>query len=317
MANEHPLFRSTEVKSLASETRISRQQSMLWIGSCFVESMVPFLTDFQYRFVSNPFGVVFNPMIISQLLQKTDLELSLANFEKEGVWMNFWLGSPFYDKTENELTEQIREAKLLAKDEVEKADWLILTWGTAFWYEHHQAGIVGKCHKLPQALFEKKKHSVEEIVSDYQTLIQELRKANPKLKILLTVSPVRHTRDGLEANAVSKSTLRLAAELLKNSVSGVFYFPAYEIMIDELRDYRFYESDLVHPNHLAIGYIWEQFGLQYFSESDREVNLLMKRIQIQKQHRPLASFGLQFEKWQADLKRKETELEIHLSNALK
>lgn len=312
MATEHPLFRATEVKSIASETLIYRHQSMLWMGSCFVESMVPFLAGFRYQFVSNPFGVVFNPLVISQLLVKNADEICRANFEKEGVWMNFWLGSPFYAQTGLELGEQIRKAKEIAQNQLENADWLVLTWGTAFWYEHHQAGMVGKCHKLPQALFVKRKHSVDEIVSGYQTLIQDLRKANPMLKILLTVSPVRHTRDGLEANALSKSTLRLAVDSLQNSLPDVFYFPAYEIMLDELRDYRFYESDLVHPNQQAITYIWEQFEKQHFTSEEIEINQLMKRIQIQKQHRPLAPFGVQFEKWQADLDRKEQELALRL-----
>lgn len=317
MASEHPVFRATEVKTIASEVTISRKESMLWMGSCFVESMVPFLTDFQYRVVSNPFGVVFNPLVISRLLLENGDELCRANFEKEDVWMNFWLGSPFYARTEMELTEQILKAKTIVENQLENADWLVLTWGTAFWYEHNQVGMVGKCHKLPQALFVKRKHSVSEIVVENQELIRLLRLANPKLKILLTVSPVRHTRDGLEANAISKSTLRLAVDSLQNSVPNVFYFPAYEIMLDELRDYRFYENDLIHPNRDAIQYIWKQFEFQYFPAEEMEINQLMKRIQIQKQHRPLAPFGVQFEKWQADLLRKEKELELRLNSGVR
>lgn len=308
MGNEHNPFKTTQVKTEPSTVKIDRADHTVWMGSCFVENMAHYLRQFGYNALVNPLGVVFNPVVLSKLIQTKDEDLAKASFEKGGVWMNLWLGAPFYQPTKQLLDKQVEEAKMLLQEELRNARWLVITWGTAFWYEHNQMGMVGKCHKLPASQFIKKSSSVEGIANEYVRLIQFLRHINPDLYILFTVSPVRHSRDGLEANAVSKAKLRLAVHELQQQVENVFYFPAYELVLDELRDYRFFEDDLVHPNRQAVQYIWDRFSNQFFSDQDIQINDLIRQVEIQKAHRPMAPFGEEFEKWQNKLKEKEGQL---------
>jgi hypothetical protein len=317
MQNEHPLFKTTKVNSPSSTQSIFRKESMLWMGSCFVESMAEYLGKFHYQALINPYGVVFHPLVLETILDSYLPEMLEANFKKDGVWLNYWLGAPFAGKTENVLSQKITNAYVQIQKKIETIDWLVMTWGTAFWYEHEEHGMVGKCHKMPQTLFQKRLSSVEEIVETWTMLIRKLKFSNPNLKVILTLSPVRHTRDTLEGNAVSKSTLRLAIHQLCKEFDFVFYFPAYEIVMDELRDYRFFEKDLIHPSKEAVAYIWEKFSYQYLDQEEQKTNLLIQSLELEETHKSNVNYGLDYEKFRSALEVKMELVAEKLQKELK
>lgn len=164
----------------------------------------------------------------------------------------------------------------------------MLTFGTAYVYEQKETGkVVSNCHKLPENKFNRRLLSVEEIVEDYTALITEMAARNPDLKWLFTVSPIRHIRDGMHANQLSKSTLLLAIDRLQQLFpERVFYFPSYEIILDELRDYRFYADDMLHPSPLAIRYLWERFSETFFSPETKQVIVAVQDIRRDLAHKP-------------------------------
>jgi hypothetical protein len=308
MSGNSDPFRRTVVKLPESTVRIKRSESMLWMGSCFVESLSPFLKQYGYQVHANPLGVVFHPLVIRQLLQMTEPEFQSHSFEKDGVWLNYWLGHPFHGRNFEELNNQIREARRQLQETLQNASWLVMTWGTAFWYDHKDLGMVGKCHKQPQSVFTKRRSSPNEIVALWKEEIHQIRQQNPTIKILLTLSPVRHTRDGLEENAVSKSALRVAIQQLTEELPDIHYFPAYEIMLDELRDYRFFERDLIHPNAEAVSYIWNRFSSQWLDPEEVKQNDLIQEVIQLENHRPLISYGKEYETWLAMLEKKKAGL---------
>jgi len=309
-------FRRTIVLLKESGTKICRKDKMLWIGSCFVESLAPYLLKYQYKATLNPFGVVFHPLVLLRLLELEPAEFHKQSFEKDGVWHNYWLGNPFHGRTREELNSLITKTVQKTLAALNKTSWLVLTWGTAFWYEHNELGLVGKCHKQPQSNFQKRRSEPDEISLAWIEKIKQLRQSNPDLKILLTLSPVRHTRDGLEGNALSKSTLRLAIQKVVDSLPGVYYFPSFEIVMDELRDYRFFESDLIHPNTEAIQYIWERFSTHFFPAPEIKTNQTIQAIGQLESHRNLVPYGKEYENRMAEQKKRRTELDALIHSEL-
>lgn len=308
MSAENNPFRRTPVALRQCPEPIGRKEHSLWLGSCFTENLGPWLSSLGYPVLANPFGVIFHPLIMGKLLFSDLSEIQSYNFCKEGVWLNFMLGSHFAAPSEEMLNEQIHSASNTCQQQLESADWLVLTFGTSFLYRHETLGAVGKCHKLPAREFEKKLSSVEEIASSWNTWILKLRESNPVLRILLSLSPVRHSRDGLEENALSKSMLRLAIEEIRTSLPSVYYFPAWEIMNDELRDYRFYGKDLVHPSEEAVDYLRQQFEQRFLHTEDEKSRRLAEEILMMEKHRPMASWSPEAERWKAKLEEKKAAL---------
>lgn len=237
---------------------------ILTIGSCFAEVMGQQLTDYKLAVTNNPFGTVFNPVSVSKLLLlaltggQPDERLYV---ERDGVWFHYDFHSSLWAPTRAELTEKLLGRLREVADALRHADWLLLTLGTAVVYRHIEtAQVVANCHKMPGQLFEKYLYAIDHVRDTMTSLLKTLHRANPKLRVLLTVSPVRHTRDTLPLNQASKSTLRVICHELTVWNDVVQYFPAYELMVDDLRDYRFYEADLIHPNALAQDYIFQKFA---------------------------------------------------------
>ncbi len=308
MSAENNPFRRTPVAMRQCPEPIGKKEHSLWLGSCFTENLGPWLSSLGYPVLANPFGVIFHPLIMGKLLFSDLSEIQSYNFCKEGVWLNFLLGSHFAAPSEEMLNEQIHSASSTCQKQLESADWLVLTFGTAFLYRHETLGAVGKCHKLPAREFEKNLSSVEEIASSCKAWILKLRESNPGLRILLSLSPVRHSRDGLEENALSKSILRLAIEEIRTSLPSVYYFPAWEIMNDELRDYRFYGKDLVHPSEEAVDYLRQQFEQRFLRTEDEKARRLAEEILMMEKHRPMASWSPEAERWKAKLEEKKAAL---------
>ena len=213
----------------------------------------------------NPFGVLYNPQSIAQALTMlasrcalTEEELTLFPNEGWSTWMHH---SSFSCLERSEALALINARMEQASQMLLNADTLIITFGTAWVYRLRETGqTVGNCHKMPERLFIRQRLSVDEIIEEYAALLERLWSANPKLRIIFTISPVRHLKDTLHGNQLSKSTLLLAVDALcQRFPEKSYYFPAYEIVIDELRDYRFYADDMAHPSPQAVEYVWERF----------------------------------------------------------
>lgn len=272
---------------------IDHQQQIMLMGSCFAENIGQWLINSGFNVDSNPFGVLYNPLSINTaLLEMLNGKVYEANdlFQFKGLWHSAMHHGSFSSTHLSEAKDNINSRLAIASKYLNgNLDRLLITFGTAYVYYNKETNrVVGNCHKMSEREFERKRISVGEIVETYVPTIHRLLDINPTLKLIFTVSPIRHLRDGLTQNQLSKSTLRLAIDELMHLFPGVVsYFPSYEIMVDELRDYRFYADDLTHPSTLAVEYIKEQFSKCCFSG---ETEILIKEIeQINRAltHRPL------------------------------
>jgi hypothetical protein len=238
---------------------------------------------------ANPAGILYNPVSIHRVL---DLAIhgtspSEANYTTGEVAFHYDFHSSLFAKSAAALRHTLQRVVNDCQLYLQKSDWLIITYGTAWAYRRGDSGeVVANCHKQPSSGFVRDLLSVDEIETSFRRLYNELRVFNPALKIILTVSPVRHIKDTLEGNSVSKSALRVACDNIAREHAAVFYFPAYEIMMDDLRDYRFYKSDMIHPNEVAEEYIWEKFAATWFDDQLLAFVSAWKGILQALQHRP-------------------------------
>lgn len=264
---------------------------ILMMGSCFAENIGGILASNKFTVDINPFGILYNPASVAEGLRRL-LRPERFNtgdlFQHEGVYHSFAHHSRFSATSPETCLEQINNRLLLSADFLRRADRLVITWGTAYVYRLRSDGrIVSNCHKLPETLFERQRLSDTAIIEDWKSLLLALWEQNPELKILFTISPIRHWKDGAHANQLSKATLLLAAEALRTSYpERIGYFPAYEIMMDELRDYRFYADDMLHPSAQAIEYIWQRFAETFLSQEASTVRKAWLDIQKAIAHKP-------------------------------
>ncbi len=281
-----PNFR-TILPSTPSASQITHQSQLLLLGSCFTEHIGEKLTERKFNTHTNPFGIVYNPISMVQCLER----ISAGNqgftaetlFENAGLWHSWEHHGRFSKPDKNEALEGINAEYQTAVEHLKKTDLLLLTFGTADVFTLRETGkVVANNHKMPAALFASRRLSVSEIVDRTVQAIE--RVAN--VQVILTVSPVRHTRNGLIENQRSKATLILACEEICKQLDYVQYFPAYELLLDDLRDYRFYAADMIHPSEVAVDYVWEVFSATYFSEKTRQLNERIEKIRAAAQHRP-------------------------------
>lgn len=241
-----------------SKRQINIKDKIFSIGSCFSDNIGSHLDQYKFQVLANPFGTIFNPYSIFKLLRgQLDSNDIIKNQEVFYHWdAHSDLSSLDQGELNNELTNAVEQTQLFLKE----AKWLVITFGTSFIYTNKKSNqIVGNCHKVPQKEFIKSMMSVDQIAADYAASLNVIRKQNPDLHVILTVSPVRHIKDGLHENNISKGVLHQAVSKIIKADNKVTYFPSYEIMIDELRDYRFYKKDRIHPSEEAIAYIWTKF----------------------------------------------------------
>jgi hypothetical protein len=278
----------TDLNVTASNQPFGIHQSVLTVGSCFAEVVGNYLTDNKFQTLANPFGTVYNPLSIHALLAmsihhtKPDPE---GYIERDGLFYHYQFHSSFCEQDKGVLQTRISSRIAEVSYFIRGCKTIILTYGTSFIYTLKATGeVVANCHKMPGELFEKKILSAQEIIDSFKTVYDALKKINPTIQLITTISPVRHLKDTLQLNAVSKSTLRLACHQLNGE--GVDYFPAFEIMMDDLRDYRFYQKDRIHPTTEAEEYILEKFNLCYFSPSTAALLSELERIRHALNHRP-------------------------------
>lgn len=249
-------------------------EGVLTLGSCFAATLGQRLADHKFKTLSNPFGTTYHPFAIDRLLQYA-LDNTFPPAEsfvnRQGAWYNYDMHSSLCAPSADQLTDLIRDRVEQVRRFILEARVLLLTYGTAYTYEHMETGrTVSNCHRMPATLFRRRLASPKEIIRSATDTLRRLATVNPALKIILTVSPVRHLKDTLSGNSVSKSALRLACHHLQESELQVDYFPSYELILDDLRDYRFYQTDLIHPTPLAEEYVWKKFGETYFTSGTRE-----------------------------------------------
>lgn len=282
---------------------VSINDSVLLFGSCFAENIYEKLKQYKFDVICNTNGILFNPLSIANALHSycdEGFSYDPLLFEQDDIWYSWWHHGSFNSSTKNDLLKQINMSHEVAQQKLKKAQWLFITWGSAYVYEHNSNNLlVANCHKVPAHQFTKRLLNVSEIKNSYQKLFETLHRFNPNLKILMSISPVRYIRDGLHENNLSKATLMLALKQLMDQDKNISYFPAYEIVNDELRDYRFFKQDWVHPNSLAISYVWQRFAEtcldQFTNDFLKQFDPILQAIQ----HRPLnagSSAHIQFKK---------------------
>ncbi|MBS1487399.1 MAG: GSCFA domain-containing protein [Bacteroidetes bacterium] len=259
------------------------------IGSCFADEIGLRLLENKFSVAVNPLGTVYNPISIHQLLRfglQNELPTDESYLQREEVHFNYHFHSSYSALSRNDLKNKIEEAVASAHEFFKKTEWILITYGTSFVYKLDGNQVVANCHKMPSADFTKVLLTENEIAESFDGFYTLLKSINPRAKIILTVSPVRHTKDTLELNSVSKSILRLACHTLSNKFPDVTYFPAYEIVMDDLRDYRFYKKDLIHPTTEAVDYIWEKFSQTYFNEPTQQFMAEWQKIKSDLRHKP-------------------------------
>ncbi|MEG1737803.1 MAG: GSCFA domain-containing protein [Odoribacter sp.] len=269
----------TKIDIVRPNFEINYRSSILMIGSCFTENIGEKLAYFKFNIDLNPCGIVYNPFSVANVLQLLLAHKRLTGSDllpNNGKWVSLLHHGRFSALQAADCLKNINERLELSAARLKTTNVLIITWGTSWVYRYKENGmIVSNCHKFPAAAFDRFRLTVAEIVEKYTELIARLKTLTPDLQILFTVSPVRHWKDGAHGNQLSKSVLLLAIDELVRKFDCVSYFPAYEIVMDELRDYRFYAEDMLHPSTRTIDYIWEKFGENYLS---KETETLRKRI---------------------------------------
>ena len=283
---------TTSVELPKNLPSINHKDHLLLMGSCFAEHIGKKLTDSYFKVDVNPFGILYNPLsvakAITQLINKKQYNAEEL-FCHDDCWHSPMHHGCFSHPQPEVTLQNINERLEKGHHNLLQANWLLITFGTAYVYTQKESGdVVSNCHKLPEHIFDRSRLSVSDIVNKYTAIIEQLHIVNPNLKILFTVSPIRHIRDGMHANQLSKATLLLAIDQLCQLYPKIcYYFPSYEIMIDELRDYRFYADDFVHPSTLSITYIWRQFSTLFFSVETKKIIEECEIIRKSLQHRPL------------------------------
>ncbi|HTB51762.1 MAG TPA: GSCFA domain-containing protein [Ferruginibacter sp.] len=280
--------------------KIEHHQKLLLIGSCFTENIGNKLQQLKFSVQANPNGILFNPVsIATSLLSYIENKQYTENdlFYQNESWNSWQHHSRFSNPDKNECLAVINESQQQAHHFLKIANWVMITLGSGFVYELENNEIVANCHKVPTDKFNKKLLNAIEIKEMLDAALEKLFIFNPNIKIIFTISPVRHLRDGFVENNRSKAALIQAVHQLISEHEKTFYFPAYELVIDDLRDYRFYAEDMVHPNYAATNYVWEKFITTCIDERAQQLMKEINIINAAKSHKPFNPASAQHKKF--------------------
>jgi len=305
----------TLIKAKKQEPVIDYNSKILLIGSCFTEHVSKKLDYYKFNTLTNPFGILFNSSAIKIAIQQiveNRLYTKTNLVQHNDLWHSFnhhsQFSSPNYKKTLKNINVKIIEANQFIKD----ASHIIITLGTAWVYTHNKShNIVANCHKIPQQDFTKSLQNTSQIINDLNHVYAGIKSINPAAKLLFTVSPIRHLRNGFAENMLSKAHLISAIQTHIKSKIDSFYIPCYEIMMDDLRDYRFYKSDMIHPNSTAINYIWDFFKNCWISDKTNQTMEKIDSIQKDLQHRPFNKDTETYLKFKINLDKKIAILKVN------
>lgn len=286
MTNFRTIFSIDELPS-----KINYKSNILSFGSCFSENIGDKLTVSKFNALVNPFGILYNPESIAnsfEILLKNKTFTVDDLFNHQGVWNSFYHHSRFSNTDKDICLTNINNAINEANNQLNNADFILITFGTAWVYEHKRNGkIVSNCHKVPAKEFVRYRLAACDIVEKYKSIIKKIKTENINCRFIFTVSPVRHLKDGAIENQLSKATLLTAVNELVESIDKCYYFPSYELMMDDLRDYRFYADDMLHPSETAINYIWEKFVSKCIDSDSQQTMQNIKKLLSAVNHRPL------------------------------
>ncbi len=263
----------------------------LWMGSCFSDTIGRIMAGSKFPVLLNPFGTLFNPFSVMDNLRRlisgepyTKADL----YYHDGLWFSFSHYTGFAFPDADACLSAINVSLKTASDWLRQTDFLLLTFGTARIYQFKETGLtVANCHKLPAASFTTRLAEPAEIISNCDTALRELRKLNPAVQVIFTLSPVRHWSDGAESNQLDKSILHYSMHEILKRHDRTHYFPAYEIFMDELRDYRFYAADMLHPSEQGSQYIWERFSETWIDDASKKIMAGVTAVLKAVGHRPL------------------------------
>ena len=299
----------------ATKNLIDYQSNVLLLGSCFSENIGNQLNYFKFQSTQNPFGILFHPKAIENLITNTSNKKVYSSDDliyQNEIWHSFDAHSSLSSASENELLNKLNVAISLTNKKIKEASHIVITLGTSWVYRYIETDtIVANCHKIPQKKFLKELLSVSEISESLARSISLIKSVNSDAAVIFTVSPVRHLKDGFIENTQSKSHLIAAIHTLVNE-QDVSYFPSYEIMMDELRDYRFYAEDMIHPNKTAINYIWRKFIDTWFSEETKSIMKEIDEIQKGLLHRPFHEDSKLHQQFLLKLEQKKSSLQERL-----
>jgi hypothetical protein len=304
---------TVEIPMFKKQTGYSKKN--MFLGSCFTENIGNRMAELKYNIDINPFGILYNPLSVAnglRILLDKKVFTSEDLVEYDGLWHSFFHHGRFSLPNKKETLDIINNRIKTSAEFLKSADFLFITFGTAWVYKYKKTGqTVSNCHKIPANEFERMRLSVDEIVQEYKELFSEIRKINPSIQVVFTVSPIRHWKDGAVENQRSKAILLLAIDKLIGDLGHDFcsYFPAYEIVMDELRDYRFYAPDMLHISEVAIDYIWEKFEKSLIDPESQHTAKKVDKIVRAANHKPLHGDTDEYYRFLAKMYEKALQLE--------
>jgi hypothetical protein len=282
---------TTKIPLQKHQNPITYESKLMALGSCFAENMAEKFHYFKFQNTTNPFGIIFNPVSIEKLVHRIVNKIEFTEkdiFFHNDLWHCYEVHSQLSNPNKEEFLATLNALISSTNKQLNTSTHIIITYGTSWIYKNIESNeIVANCHKVPQKQFAKEILSIETIKKSIQNTIELIQKGNPNCNFIFTVSPVRHIKDGFVENTLSKAHLISAIHSTHNSQRITYnYFPSYEIMMDELRDYRFYTEDMLHPNQTAIDYIWIKFFENYVDEKEFATMNQVCEIQRALKHRP-------------------------------
>jgi len=299
----------TEIKIQPLEQTIAYGDGLLFLGSCFADEVGGICRGLGFDALVNPFGVLYNPSSIAQSVERLNSGKPFCHEEVievgEGQYCTFSHNTAFWNNSEVALLEQVNQSLVEAHTHFLDSKWVVISLGTSWVFQDKETQkVVSNCHKLPASQFERKFLSMEESTQ----FLSEMVRRHAEKQFIFTVSPLRHLKDGLHENQLSKAALLLAVNEVCKVFGNAYYFPAYEILMDELRDYRFYKEDMVHPTEQAVRYIWERFIDFAIDPKEKPAMRAAAELKQMLQHRPLFPESEAFKKFELQKEKKANQL---------
>ena len=300
----------TSVDIAPSPKKIAYNDKILLLGSCFADNIGTKFGEYYFQTTVNPYGTLYNPASIAKAISGIGNGVSYIGIvEHNGLWHSLSHHGSFSRADKEDLVRACEQSRVQLREALQQASIMIITFGTAWVYEYEDK-VVANCHKLPANRFVRRRMTVDEIVEIWQPILA----AMPDKHWIFTVSPIRHVKDGLHENQISKAILlqavdRLTAKQLDSPIGGLSYFPSYEIMLDELRDYRFYAEDMVHPSAVAVDYIWQRFVDTYMTADTQNEMRTLHQLWRDRHHRFLHPDSPEAQQFAAHIKTRLQQLQ--------